>query len=114
MNDRDLVKIFKLKLTELGIRQTAVCLEAGKPQSHLSRLLAGERSPNIQTLIDFINAADRVYPGFADQYWLAVAGRPTIRTFVDSMDSSELAVLLKVVGDRVAEAKFKAPIAGVA
>ena len=112
MNDRDLVKIFKLKLIELGIRQTEVCREAGKPQSHLSRLLSGEKSPNIQTLIDFINSADRLYPGFADQYWLAVAGRPTIRTFVDSMDSSELAVLLKLIGDRVAESKLKAPMAG--
>ncbi|AGF53498.1 unknown protein (plasmid) [Synechocystis sp. PCC 6803] len=114
MDDRDLVKIFKVKLSEQGIRQTEVCQEAGKPQSHLSKLLCGGKSPNLQTLLDFINATDRLYPGFADQYWLAVAGRPTIRTLVDSMDSTELAVLLKVVGDRVAEAKLKAPMMEVA
>ena len=107
MKDRDLVKIFKLKLIELGLSQTEVSQEAGKTRSHLSRLLAGGRTPNIQTLTDFINAADRLRPGFADQYWLAVAGRPSILTFVESMDSSEIAILLRVLSDRIADAAVR-------
>jgi len=112
--DRDLVKIFKLMLIERGIRQTEVCKEAGKPLSFLSKMLSGTKSPNIQTLLTFIDATDRLYPGFADQYWLAVVGRPTaIRAVIDSMDSVDLSLLLKVIGDRVAEVKIKPPMAGV-
>jgi hypothetical protein len=102
--NRDLIKILKLKLIELGISQSAVCQEAGKPQSHLSKLLSGDKSPNMQTLMQFIDAADRLRPGFADQYWLAVAGRPSIPTLVESMNSSEIAVLLRVLSDRIADA----------
>ncbi len=99
--DRDFLQIFLLKLKLHRIQHKVLALEAGRNASYLSEVFNGKQSPTLETFKGLVQAADRLCPGFADEYYLALAGRVDMDSFVSSLSSNELAVLLMNVSQRV-------------
>ena len=55
----------------------------------------------METFTALLEAADRLSPGFADEYCLALVGHVDLDNFVTSLSSNELAVLMMCVGQRL-------------
>ena len=60
-------------------------------------------SPSIDSLNELIDAAERLSPGFADEFYLALAGHVDLNTLVHSLGGSELSTLLILVSNRLGE-----------
>lgn len=100
--EKDLLAIFREKIARYQIRQNDIAAALGKSPAHINSILKTRKNPTLTTFMQMIEATDQLRPGFANEYWLTVAGRPSILTIVESMDSNEIGVLLQVVGDRIA------------
>ena len=78
-----------------------LALEAGRNASYLSEVFTGKKSPTLETFTALLEAADRLSPGFADEYYLALVGHVDLDNFVSSLSSNELAVVLMNVSQRI-------------
>lgn len=101
--DRDFLQIFLLKLKLHRIQHKVLALEAGRNASYLSEVFNGKQSPTLETFKGLVQAADRLHPGFADEYYLALAGNVDLNGFVRSLSASELSTLLILTGQRLGE-----------
>jgi hypothetical protein len=98
---RNFLEIFKGKLNTHKIQTKVLALEAGRNASYLSEVFTGKKSPTLETFTALLEAADRLSPGFADEFYLALAGRVDLDNFVGSLSSNDLAVLMMSVGQRI-------------
>lgn len=99
--ERDLLGIFKEKLARYSIRQNDIAAIMGRSPGNISDILKGRQNPTLTTFMQVLGAAEEVYPGFADEYWRAVAGHQSLGQFVSSLDSTELGILLTLAGQRL-------------
>jgi hypothetical protein len=98
---RNFLEIFKGKLNTHRIQTKVLALEAGRNASYLSEVFTGKKSPTLETFTALLEAADRLSPGFADEYYLALVGHVDLDNFVSSLSSNELAVVLMNVSQRI-------------
>ena len=98
---RNFLEIFKGKLSTHRIQTKVLALEAGRNASYLSEVFTGKKSPTMETFTSLLEAADRLSPGFADEYYLALVGHIDLDDFVNSLSSNDLAVLMINVGQRI-------------
>jgi hypothetical protein len=98
---RNFLEIFKGKLNTHRIQTKVLALEAGRNASYLSEVFTGKKSPTLETFTSLLEAADRLSPGFADEYYLALVGHVDLDNFVSSLSSNELAVVLMNVSQRI-------------
>ncbi len=97
----DLIKILKDSIDNAGLTQVAVAEEAGLTQQSLSNLLSKRSDAKIGSLLRYIDAADRLSPGFESNFWLRVSGPPDMCVYVESLSTTELSLLLSLVSRRI-------------
>jgi transcriptional regulator with XRE-family HTH domain len=100
---RNFLEIFQIKLKSHRIQTKLLALEAGRSASYLSEIFTGKKSPTLQTFTCLLEAADRISPGFADEYYSSLAGNLDLGSFVRSLGNSELSTLLILTGQRLGE-----------
>ena len=100
---RDSIEIFHAKLKTHRIQSKVLAVEAGRSAGYISEVLNRKQSPTMDSFTGLIEAADRLSPGFADDYYLSLAGRVDLGSFVRSLGSSELSTLLILTGQRLGE-----------
>lgn len=100
---RDYIETFRAKLSAYGIKGKDLAVEAGRTAQNISETLNRKSSPSIESFNELIEAADRLCPGFADEYYLALAGHVDLNIMVRSLSSPELSVLLILAAQRVSE-----------
>lgn len=100
---RNLLEIFQIKLKSHRIQTKVLALEAGRSASYLSEIFTGKKSPTLQTFACLLEAADRLSPGFADEYYSALAGNLDVGGFVKSLGTADLSTLLILTGQRLGE-----------
>ena len=100
---RDFIEIFRAKLHTHGIKGVTLAKEAGRTPQNISEVLNRKVSPSIDSLNELIDAAERLSPGFADEFYLALAGHVDLNTLVHSLGGSELSTLLILVSNRLGE-----------
>ena len=100
---RDYVETFRSQLHKHGIKGKELATSAGRSPNNISEVLNRKVAPSIESFNELIEAADRLSPGFADDYYLALAGRTDISTFVRSLNYLELSTLLILAGQRLGE-----------
>jgi len=98
---RNFLEIFKGKLSTHRIQTKVLAIEAGRNASYLSEVFTGKKSPTLETFTALLEAADRLSPGFADEYCLALVGHVDLDNFVSSLSSNELAIVMMNVGQRL-------------
>ncbi len=101
--ERDFLQVFLIKLKCHKIQNKVLALEAARNASYLSEVFNGKQSPTLETFKRLVEAADRLSPGFADEYYSALAGNLDLGTFVRSLGSSDLSTLLILTGQRLGE-----------
>jgi len=98
---RDYIEIFSAKLRKHGIKGKDLAEASGRNPKTISEILNRKASPSIESFNHLIECCDRLSPGFADEYYLALAGHVDLDNFVSSLSSNELAVLLMNVSQRI-------------
>lgn len=98
---RNFLEIFKGKLNTHRIQTKVLAGEAGRNASYLSEVFTGKKSPTLDTFTSLIEAADRLSPGFADEYFLALAGSVDFNSFVRT---------LTVAVSKMNEGDYPAPV----
>lgn len=101
--NRDFLEVFQVKLKVHRIQTKVLALEAGRNASYLSEVFTGKKSPTLEVFKGLVEAADRLSPGFADDYYCSLAGRVDLGGFVRSLGSAELSTLLILTGQRLGE-----------
>jgi hypothetical protein len=101
--NRDFLEVFQGKLKSHRIQTKVLALEAGRNASYLSEVFTGKKSPTLEMFNSLVEAADRLSPGFADEYYLSLAGGVDMGSFIRSLGSSELSTLLILTGQRLGE-----------
>lgn len=94
---RDFIEVFQTKLKTHRIRSKALACESGRSASYISEVLNRKQSPTMDSFTGLIQAAERLSPGFEDDYYSALAGRLDLNTLVKTLsvkDSSTLLILL--------------------
>ncbi|UAJ74594.1 XRE family transcriptional regulator (plasmid) [Synechocystis sp. PCC 7339] len=100
---RDSIEIFHAKLKTHRIQSKVLAAEAGRSAGYISEVLNRKQSPTMDSFTGLIEAADRLSPGFADEYYLSLAGGVDMGSFIRSLGSSELSTLLILTGQRLGE-----------
>ena len=80
-----------------------LALEAGRNASYLSEVFTGKKSPTLETFTSLLEAADRLSPGFADEYYLELAGRVDFNTFVRSLTLGDASTMLILLSNRISD-----------
>ena len=101
MNGRDYIEIFGTKLRKYGIKGKDLAEASGRNPKTISEILNRKSSPSVESFNHLIECCDRISPGFADEFYLALAGRVDLDNFVGSLSSNDLAVLMMSVGQRI-------------
>lgn len=101
--DRDFLEIFQVKLKAHRIQAKVLAAEAGRNASYLSEVFNKKQSPTLDSFKGLIEAADRLSPGFADEYYAALMGRVDLNTLVRSLTIADVSNLLILVSNRLAE-----------
>jgi hypothetical protein len=100
---RDSIEIFHAKLKTHRIQSKVLAAESGRSAGYISEVLNRKQSPTLDSFNGLIEAADRLSPGFADDYYLSLAGSLDMGSFVRSLGTSELSTLLILTGQRLSE-----------
>ena len=100
---RDFIEIFRAKLILHGIKGKDLAQEAGRTPQNISEVLNKKVSPSIDSLNELIDAAERLCPGFADEFYLALVGPIDFspEQLIRRLDTSQLASLMYAVGQRI-------------
>jgi transcriptional regulator with XRE-family HTH domain len=98
---RDFVETFRAKLLLHGIKGKDLAQEAGRTPQNISEVLNKKVSPSIDSLNELLDAAERLRPGFTDEFYLALVGHIDLDNFVSSLSSNELAIVMMNVGQRL-------------
>jgi len=98
--DRDFLQIFLLKLKSRRIQNKVLALEAGRNASYLSEVFNGKQSPTLETFKGLVEAADRLSPGFADEYYLALAGNIDVSRLVNALSYDDLCLFMICAGQK--------------
>lgn len=100
---RDFIEIFRSKLLTYGIKGKDLAAEAGRTPQNISEVLNRKVSPSLDSLGELIDAAERLRPGFADEFYLALAGRVDLNTFVKSLTFGDVSTMLVLLSSRVSD-----------
>jgi transcriptional regulator with XRE-family HTH domain len=100
---RDPVATFREKIGKHRIRGNKLAEESGKSAGNISEILNDRVIPKVDNLVELIEAADRLSPGFADDYYCSLAGHAELNTLIGSLGVSELSKLLILVSHRLDE-----------
>jgi transcriptional regulator with XRE-family HTH domain len=98
---RDYIEIFAAKLRSHGIKGKDLAEVSGRNPKTISEILNRKSSPSIESFNHLVECCDRLSPGFADEFYLALVGRIDLDGFVSSLSSNELAVVLMNVSQRI-------------
>ncbi|AIE76192.1 hypothetical protein D082_50300 (plasmid) [Synechocystis sp. PCC 6714] len=99
---RDFIEVFRAKLHAHGIKGKFLAAEAGRTPQNISEVLNRKVSPSIDSLNELIDAADRLSPGFADDFYASLSfGALSPELLVRNLDSSQLAALMFAIGQRI-------------
>jgi hypothetical protein len=101
--NRDFIEIFRAKLNSRGIKGKDLGASAGRTPQNISEVLNRKVSPSIESFRELVEAADRLRPGFADEFYLELCGRVDMVSMVRGMSAADLGTLLVVVSTRLAE-----------
>lgn len=97
---RNFLEIFKGKLNTHRIQTKVLALEAGRNASYLSEVFTGKKSPTLETFTSLVEAADRLSPGFADEYYLALAGNIDVSRLVNALSYDDLCLFMICAGQK--------------
>jgi transcriptional regulator with XRE-family HTH domain len=100
---RDYIEVFAAKLKKYGIKGKDLAEVSGRNPKTISEILNRKASPSIESFNHLIECCDRLSPGFADEYYLALVGHVDLDNFVSSLSSNELAVVLMNVSQRISK-----------
>jgi hypothetical protein len=100
---RDFIEIFRSELLTYGIKGKDLAIEAGRTPQNISEVLNRKVSPSLDSLGELIDAAERLRPGFADEFYLALAGRVDLNTLVKSLSVSDVSTMLVLLSSRVSD-----------
>ena len=100
---RDYIEVFAAKLKKYGIKGKDLSEVSGRNPKTISEILNRKASPSIESFNHLIECCDRLSPGFADEYYLALVGHVDLDNFVSSLSSNELAVVLMNVSQRISK-----------
>jgi transcriptional regulator with XRE-family HTH domain len=100
---RDFIEIFRSKLLTYGIKGKDLAAEAGRTPQNISEVLNRKVSPSIDSLNELVDAAERLHPGFADEFYLALAGRVDFATFVRSLSLGDASTMLILLSNRISD-----------
>ena len=77
--------------------------ESGRNPKTISEILNRKASPSVESFNHLIETADRLSPGFADEFYIALCGRVDVPTMVRTMSIADVSNLLIVVSSRLSE-----------
>jgi hypothetical protein len=100
---RDFIEIFRSKLLTYGIKGKDLAMEAGRTPQNISEVLNRKVSPSLDSLGELMDAAEKLHPGFADEFYLALAGRVDLNTLVRSLSVSDVSTMLVLLSGRVSD-----------
>ncbi len=100
----DLLQLLRETIQEYGLNQRQIANESRLTPQSLSNLLNYRTDPKLSNFVDFVEAADRLAPGFSHRYWLKVADQPPeLEDLVNSLTTDEFSTLLSLVAQRIAK-----------
>ena len=98
------VEVLRTLIHKHRIQQKVVAAKAEINENTLVKILSGKTSPTIRTLDAVLDACEELRPGFRDEYHRALLGdKIDLGDFVNSLNPTELAVVLITAGQRVAK-----------
>jgi transcriptional regulator with XRE-family HTH domain len=98
---RDSIEIFQAKLKTHRIQSKVLASEAGRSASYISEILNRKQSPTMDSFAGLVEAADRISPGFEDEYYLALAGRLDLNTLVKTLSVTDASSLLILIANHL-------------
>lgn len=101
--NRDFIEIFRAKLHSRGIKGKDLAASAGRTPQNISEVLNRKVSPSVESFRELVEAADRLSPGFADEFYLSLCGRVDVNSIVRSLPTPDLSMLLVLVADLVSD-----------
>ena len=97
-------EILRVLISKYRLEQKAIADKAGINENTLGKILSEKTSPTVRTLDAVLDACEDFVPGFRLEYHRALLGdKIDLGDFVNSLNPTELAVVLITAGQRVAK-----------
>ena len=100
---RDYIEIFHAKLKTHGIKGKDLALAAGRTPQNISEILNRKVTPSVESFAHLVDSADRLSPGFSDDFYLSLCGCIDVPHLVRSMGVGDVSNLLIIASSRLAE-----------